>query len=221
MQAINFDVLRATIGAWEKKASTLEKFAMVPGPQAPPPQGGPPVDPQTGMPIDPQTGMPVDPQTGMPIDPQTGMPIDPQTGQPMQGPPPGGPGGPPPGPGGPPPGPGGPPPGDPNAGGAPGGPPPGPGGPPPEGGGGLGPEGEQILSEVAGGMQEMAQTVESQQQQMDQITERMLALEQKEQDRDNKEKLKEANPFEGSTKTRRDVEESVAPQNDSPPIPFR
>jgi len=49
--------------------------------QPPPPQ--PQTDPATGMLVDPQTGMLIDPQTGMLIDPQTGGMIDPQTGQPV------------------------------------------------------------------------------------------------------------------------------------------
>lgn len=137
----------------------------------------------------------------------------------VPGPPPQGPaGGPPPGDpaaGGPPPGDpnamppqGPPPPGDPAAGGAP--PPPGdpaaggaPGGPMP-------PELEQVLSQLGGGMQEVAQTVEQQQATVEQLGSRQLELENKLQELMSS--LKGPAPFEGSSKSPEDVEaEAGAP----------
>lgn len=129
---------------------------------------------------------------------------------PAGGPPPGDPaaGGPPPGdpnampPQGPPPGdpnampPQGPPPGDPAAGGAPGGPMP--------------PELEQVLSQLGGGMQEVAQTVEQQQATVEQLGSRQLELENKLQELMSS--LKGPAPFEGSSKSPEDVEaEAGAP----------
>ena len=120
-----------------------------------------------------------------PGDPAAGGPPpgDPNA-MPPQGPPPGDPaaGGPPP-----------PPPGDPAAGGAPGG----PGGPMP-------PELEQVLSQLGGGMQEVAQTVEQQQATVEQLGSRQLELENKLQELMSA--LKGPAPFEGSSKAPEDVE---------------
>lgn len=143
----------------------------------------------------------------------------------VPGPPPQGPaGGPPPGDpaaaGGPPPGDpnamppqGPPPPGDPAAGGAP--PPPGdpaaggaPGGPMP-------PELEQVLSQLGGGMQEVAQTVEQQQATVEQLGSRQLELENKLQELMSS--LKGPAPFEGSSKSPEDVEAAAGlPEEGAP-----
>lgn len=89
-------------------------------------------------------------------------------------------------------------------------PPGGPAGPPPpQGGGGMPPEVEGMLSELAGGMQQVAQTVESQQQQTDEMAKRMLALEQRLDEKDNEDKMREAAPFEGSTRTPKDVQRTA------------
>ena len=134
--------------------------------------------------------------------PPQAMPPD-QGGPP---PPPPGPeqGGPPPGPeqGGPPPGP---PPG-PEQGGPP--PPPGPeqGGPPPgPEQGGMPPEAEMALSQLADGMQQVAPTVEQQQQQTAQMGKRMLELEQRLDEKEREDKMKESAPFEGSTRTGKSI----------------
>ena len=133
----------------------------------------------------------------------------------VPGPPPQGPaGGPPPGDpaaaGGPPPGDpnamppqGPPPPGDPAAGGAP---PPPPGDPAAGGapGGPMPPELEQVLSQLGGGMQEVAQTVEQQQATVEQLGSRQLELENKLQELMTS--LKGPAPFEGSSKSPEDVE---------------
>lgn len=136
----------------------------------------------------------------------------------VPGPPPQGPaGGPPPGD----PAAGGPPPGDPNAMPPQGPPPPGDpaaGGAPPPGdpaaggapGGPMPPELEQVLSQLGGGMQEVAQTVEQQQATVEQLGSRQLELENKLQELMSS--LKGPAPFEGSAKTPEDVEaEAGAP----------
>lgn len=103
-----------------------------------------------------------------------------------------------------------PPPGDPNA--MPPGPPPGgdpnampPGGAPPPGqGGGMPPELEQVLTDMAGGMQQISQTVEQQQATVEQLGSRQLELENKLQE--VMLALNGPAPFEGSTKSQQDVE---------------
>ncbi len=143
----------------------------------------------------------------------------------VPGPPPQGPaGGPPPGDpaaaGGPPPGdpnampPQGPPPGDPAAGGAP---PPPPGDPAAGGasGGPMPPELEQVLSQLGGGMQEVAQTVEQQQATVEQLGSRQLELENKLQELMSS--LKGPAPFEGSSKSPEDVEAAAGlPEEGAP-----
>lgn len=81
-----------------------------------------------------------------------------------------------------------PPPGDPNAM-----PPQGP--PPPPPAGGIPPELEGALSQLAGGMDSVAQTVEEQQSQTDQLSQRMLAME--EEINNLRASLKGPAPFEG------------------------
>lgn len=138
----------------------------------------------------------------------TAAPAPPATAMPPQGPPPGDPGMmpppgapmPPPGdpnampPQGPPPGDPGmmPPPGDPNAM-----PPQGP--PPPPPAGGIPPELEGALSQLAGGMDTVSQTVEQQQAQTDQLSQRMLAME--EELNNMRAELKGPAPFEGTPST--------------------
>ena len=123
---------------------------------------------------------PGDPNAMPPGDPNAMPPGDPNA-MPPQGPPPGNPaaaGG-------------APPPGDPAAaGGAPGGPMP--------------PELEQVLSQLGGGMQEVAQTVEQQQATVEQLGSRQLELENKLQELMSA--LKGPAPFEGSSKAPEDVE---------------
>ena len=146
----------------------------------------------------------------------------------VPGPPPQGPaGGPPPGDpaaaGGPPPGDpnamppqGPPPPGDPAAGGAP--PPPPPGDPAAGGapGGPMPPELEQVLSQLGGGMQEVAQTVEQQQATVEQLGSRQLELENKLQELMSA--LKGPAPFEGSSKSPEDVEAAAGlPEGEGAP----
>lgn len=89
-----------------------------------------------------------------------------------------------------------PPPGDPAAGGAPGGPMP--------------PELEQVLSQLGGGMQEVAQTVEQQQATVEQLGSRQLELENKLQELMSA--LKGPAPFEGSSKSPEDVEAAAGLQ---------
>lgn len=125
-------------------------------------------------------------------------PAPPATAMPPQGPPPGDPGMMPPGAMPPPPGDPNamppqdpnmaPPPGDPNAM-----PPQGP--PPPPPAGGIPPELEGALSQLAGGMDSVAQTVEEQQSQTDQLSQRMLAME--EEINNLRASLKGPAPFEG------------------------
>ena len=115
---------------------------------------------------------PQGPATGAPagpVDPNTGMPIDPNTGAPM----------------------------DPAAmGGAPM-PPPGPA-PAPQGGG-ISPELEAMLSEMASGMQGVTETLNNQQQIIDTLAQRLAELEGKADELNNA--LSGPAPFEGSTKT--------------------
>lgn len=136
---------------------------------APPPQGPAAGGPPPGAPMDPAMG-------GMPVDPNTGMPIDPNTGMPidpamMQG---GAPMPPPPG-------------------AAPAGPPPGPQG------GGLSPEIEKMLSDMANGIQGVVDTATNQQQIIDTMSQRLLDLETKMNEMTQA--LDGPAPFEGSTKT--------------------
>lgn len=118
----------------------------------------------------------------------------------------------------------GPPPGDPNAmppGGAP--PPPGdpnampPGGapPPPGQGGGMPPELEQVLTDMAGGMQQISQTVEQQQATVEQLGSRQLEIENKLQEL--MQSLNGPAPFEGSTKSQQDVEAQAGASTDGAP----
>lgn len=137
----------------------------------------------------------------------------------VPGPPPQGPaGGPPPGdpnampPQGPPP------PGDPAAGGAPPPPPPPPGDPAAGGapGGPMPPELEQVLTQLGGGMQEVAQTVEQQQATVEQLGSRQLELENKLQELMSS--LKGPAPFEGSSKAPEDVEAAAGlPEGEGAP----
>lgn len=122
-----------------------------------------------------------------------------------------------------------PPPGDPNAM-PPQGPPPGdpnampPQGPPPPGdpaagappaGGPMPPELEQVLSQLGGGMQEVAQTVEQQQATVEQLGSRQLELENKLQELMTS--LKGPAPFEGSSKAPEDVEAAAGlPEEGAP-----
>ena len=120
----------------------------------------------------PASGAPAGPPPG-PVDPNTGMPIDPNTGAPM----------------------------DPAAmGGAP--MPPGPGAPAPAPapqGGGMSPELESMLSEMASGMQGVTETLNNQQQIIDTIAQRLADLEGKTDQLNSA--LSGPAPFEGSTKT--------------------
>lgn len=184
------DVLDEILNTFDAGRSALKKHAFIsagppqgpasapppggpppPGPGAPPPPGPGAPPPPGGGQVDPNTGLPIDPQSGMPMDPQTGQLIDPQTGQPV----------PPPGPGAPPP-----PGGDPNAGGAP---------PPPQEGGAVPPELENALSQMSSSVESVANTVEQQQQQSDELTKRMLTME--DELSKLKEDLKNPAPFEG------------------------
>lgn len=143
------------------------------------------------------------------------MTAGPQGGPPA-GPPPGDPNAMPPG-GAPPPGDPGmmPPPGDPNM------PPPGPGPegaegappPPPAGpeGGAIPPELENALSQLAGGMDTVSQTVEEQQAQTDQLSQRMLAME--EELNKMKDSLKGPAPFETGAE---DITPSALPDTSKP-----
>lgn len=86
----------------------------------------------------------------------------------------------------------------------------GPASPPPQGGGtGMPVEVERTLADLAGGMQQVAQTVESQQQQTDEIAKRMLAMEQELNDVKLEAKNMQARPYEGSTKTPNDVQRTA------------
>lgn len=134
------------------------------------------------------TAPPAPPMTAQPpMDPNAMPPADPNA-MPPAGPPP--PGAMPPGP---------PPAGDPNAM-PPAGPPPGdPGAPPPPPAGGIPPELESALSQLAGGMDAVSQTVEEQQAQTDQLSQRMLAME--EEINTLRSSLKGPAPFEGAPET--------------------
>lgn len=162
--------IKAIVNAFDEGRAALTKFAFTPT--------APPAPPATAMP--PQGPPPGDPNAMPPQDP--GMM-----------PPPGDPGAMPPPPGDPnampPQDPNmAPPPGDPNAM-----PPQGP--PPPPPAGGIPPELEGALSQLAGGMDSVAQTVEEQQSQTDQLSQRMLAME--EEINNLRASLKGPAPFEG------------------------
>lgn len=85
------------------------------------------------------------------------------------------------------------PPGDPNAM-----PPQDPNAAPPQGGGAMPPELEQILNDMAGGVTQVAQTVEQQQSSIEQLGSRQLEIEKKLQEL--MQSLNGPAPFEGSTK---------------------
>ena len=129
----------------------------------------PPQGPAAGAPMDPA-------MAGMPVDPNTGMPVDPNTGMPM----------------------------DPSMmqGGAPM-PPPGapipPPAPPAPQGGGLSPEIEKMLSDMANGIQGVVENATNQQQIIDTMSQRLLDLETKMNQMTQA--LDGPAPFEGSTKT--------------------
>lgn len=171
---INTAEIREAIAAFNLGRAQLTKMAFVPGPA---PQG-----PAAGGPP------PGDPNAMPPGDPNAMPP----------GPPPGDPNAMPPGP---------PPPGDPNAmppGGDPNAMPPGGAPPPPGQGGGMPPELEQVLTDMAGGMQQISQTVEQQQATVEQLGSRQLEIENKLQEL--MQSLNGPAPFEGSTKSQQDVE---------------
>lgn len=96
-----------------------------------------------------------------------------------------------------------PPPGDPNAM-----PPPPPGDPNAGGGGGaMPPELEQILNDMAGGVTQVAQTVEQQQSSIEQLGARQLEIEKKLEEFMNM--MNGPAPFEGSTKSPASLEEEA------------
>ena len=159
--------IKAIVDAFDAGRTALTKFAFTPtsSPAPPatamPPQGPPPGDPGMAPPPGPPPGDPnaMPPQGPPPGDPGMMPPPGDPNAMPPQGPPPGDPGMMPP------------PPGDPNAM-----PPQGP--PPPVPAGGIPPELEGALSQLAGGMDTVSQTVEQQQAQTDQLSQRMLAMEE-------------------------------------------
>lgn len=201
---MDVNYLRKTLASFDAGIEALCKQAFVPAPApAGPATGAPPMDPAmagggapmppppgAGMPMPPPGpgGMPVDPATGMPIDPATGMPIDPNTGAPM----------------------------DPAAmqGGAPM-PPPGPGaGAPPAGG--IPPELEGMLSEMANGVTSLSEMFQNQQATIDQLATRLQELEGK--SNELHEMLNGPAGFEGSSKT----PGTAGPQDSAmstPPLP--
>ena len=172
--------IKAIVEAFDAGRKALTKLAFTPtaAPAPPatamPPQGPPPGDPGM-MPPPGDPGMA--PPPGAPMPP----PGDPNA-MPPQGPPPGDPGMMPPG--------------DPNAM-----PPQGP--PPPPPAGGIPPELEGALSQLAGGMDTVSQTVEQQQAQTDQLSQRMLAME--EELNNMRAELKGPAPFEGTHSTPADA----------------
>lgn len=103
-----------------------------------------------------------------------------------------------------------PPPGDPNAMPPPGDPnaaPPPPGDPNAGGGGAMPPELEQILNDMAGGVTQVAQTVEQQQSSIEQLGARQLEIEKKLEEFMNM--MNGPAPFEGSTKSPASLEEEA------------
>lgn len=170
--------IKAIVEAFDEGRTALTKFAFTPtASPAPPatamPPGPPPGDPGMMPPPGDPNAMP--PQGPPPGDPGMMPPPGDPNAMPPQGPPPGDPGMPPP-------------PGDPNTM-----PPQGP--PPPPPAGGIPPELEGALSQLAGGMDTVSQTVEQQQAQTDQLSQRMLAME--EELNSLRSSLKGPAPFEG------------------------
>lgn len=171
----DLETLNNIVALFDQGREALTKFAFTPmgapqGPAMAPPPGDPAA--QGGMPPqgDPnaQGGMPpVDPNTGMPIDPATGQPMDPnaQGGMPPQGDPAAQ---------------GGMPPADPAAQG---------------GGGAVSPELENALSQMSSSVESVANTVEEQQAHNDELTKRMLSME--DELSKLREELKAPAPFEG------------------------
>lgn len=182
MQRFDLNQIYDAIDSFDKSCARMDKMAFVPGAQAPPPmaeQGGDPAMAQQGG------APPMDPnmmpQGGDPnMMQQQGMaPAMAQGGDPNMMPPQGG---------------------DPDMAQQQ---------PPAGGGGGLSPEVEGALSELAGGVQQVAQTVESQQQQTEQMAKRMLALEQGLNEVKLEAKNRQPMPYEGSTKTIRDIAQNA------------
>lgn len=165
--------IKAIVEAFDAGRAALTKFAFTPT--------APPAPPATAMP--PQGPPPGDPNAMPPQDPNMAPPPGDPNAMPPQDPnmmPPQDPNM-------------APPPGDPNA--MP------PQGPPPAGG--IPPELEGALSQLAGGMDSVAQTVEEQQSQTDQLSQRMLAME--EEINNLRTSLKGPAPFEGAQSTPADV----------------
>lgn len=162
--------IKAIVEAFDAGREALTKFAFTPtASPAPPATAMPPQGPPPGDP-----GMMPPPPPGDP-NAMPPPPGDPNAMPPQGPPPPGDPGMMPP-------------PGDPNAM-----PPQGP--PPPPPAGGIPPELEGALSQLAGGMDTVSQTVEQQQAQTDQLSQRMLAME--EELNNLRSSLKGPAPFEG------------------------
>lgn len=160
--------IKAIVEAFDAGRVALTKFAFTPtAPPAPPATAMPPQGPPPGDP-----GMappPVDPNAMPPQDPNAMPPQGDPNAMPPQDPnmmPPQ----------------------DPNA-------MPPQGTPPPPPAGGIPPELEGALSQLAGGMDSVAQTVEEQQSQTDQLSQRMLAME--EEINNLRASLKGPAPFEG------------------------
>ena len=166
--------IKAIVEAFDAGREALTKFAFTPtAPPAPPATAMPPQGPPPGDP-----GMmppPGDPNAMPPGDPNMMPPPGDPNAMPPQDPNMM------------------PPPGDPNA--MP------PQGPPPAGG--IPPELEGALSQLAGGMDSVAQTVEEQQSQTDQLSQRMLAME--EEINNLRASLKGPAPFEGTPATPSEV----------------
>jgi chromosome segregation ATPase len=77
------------------------------------------------------------------------------------------------------------------------------------------PELEQVLTDMAGGMQQISQTVEQQQATVEQLGSRQLEIENKLQEL--MQSLNGPAPFEGSTKSQQDVEaQAGAPTEGAP-----
>lgn len=166
--------IKAIVEAFDQGREALTKFAFTPtAPPAPPATAMPPQGPPPG---DPNAMPPQDPNMMPPGDPNAMPPQDPNM-MPPQDPNMA------------------PPPGDPNAMPMP------PQGPPPAGG--VPPELEGALSQLAGGMDAVAQTVEEQQSQTDQLSQRMLSME--EEINNLRASLKGPAPFEGAPSTPADV----------------
>lgn len=180
MEEIDFNAIDNAINVFEENCNGLTKVAFVPAPQAPPPQaGGAPMDPAMA-----QGGAPP------PMDPAMaaqggGMPPAPMDPAMMQG---------------------GVPPMDPammQGGGEP---------MPPQDPGAQQINPEQLdgaLSDLANGVGEVAKTVATQQQQVDNLTQRFMQLEQKIDDDKKAEILANPAPFEGSTKRPIDVKDNA------------